>query len=72
MESHGRDGMSGNHSQHHNGDCPSTGDDTESVPEAPALTSGCPSLLLPLPSFRTTEQREQDLPLGLPLEARHL
>lgn len=64
LESHGHDGMSGNHTQHHNGD--GTGDDTESVPEAPALTSCCPSLLLPLPSFTITEQGEQEeiFPLG--------
>lgn len=60
LEPRGHDSMSGRHTQQHHGDCPSTGDDRGSVPEAPAPTSRCPSLLLPLPSFTTTEEREQE------------
>jgi len=59
LESHGHDSVSGNHTQQHHGDCPSTGNYRESVSEAPALTSSCPSLLLRLPSFKTTEKSKR-------------
>lgn len=59
LESRGHDSVSGSHTQQHHGDCPSTGGHRESVPEAPTLTSCCPSLLLPLRSFKTTEEREK-------------
>lgn len=60
LESSGHNSMSGSHTQQHHGDCPSTGDYRESVTEAPALTSCCPSPLLSFPSFKVTEERQQE------------